>query len=447
MLKVAVIGGGSSYTPELVEGLLLRHEQFPVAELWLMDIPAGREKLEIIAALARRMAAKAGVGMQIHSTLDREEALRDADFVIFQMRVGQIEARILDETIPARHGLLGQETIGAGGLFNGLRTIPVVLELVADCQRLCPQAWIINFANPAGMITEAVRRYTRWERFIGLCNVPIGMEMALARMLQVEKRRLRIDFAGLNHMVFGLDIFLDGESIRDRVLAMLGEGADGLTMQNIEDIPWSRELLRGLGAIPCPYHRYYLQKDEMLAHALDDFRQGRTRGQVVKELEAELFRKYADPALDVKPPELEKRGGAYYSDAACNLMASIYTDRGDIQPVNTVNNGAILDLPEDMVVEVSSVITREGPRPLTMGRLPHACRGLVQQVKAFELLACQAAVSGKYEDALAAMVTNPLVQCEKKGKAVLDEMLLAHAPFLPQFKEAIAEVKKHASYR
>lgn len=441
MLKLVAIGGGSSYTPELVEGLILRQAEFPVSELWLVDVPPGQWKLEIIANLARRMVAKAGVNLRIYSSLDRPQALTGADFVISQFRVGQVEARILDETIPAKYGLLGQETNGAGGLLNGLRTIPEVLSLIEDCRRLCPKAWIINFTNPAGMITEAVFRHTDWKRFVGLCNVPIGMEMAMARMLDVPKERLRMDFGGLNHMVFGLDIFLDGASIRDRVISLLGEESPAMTMKNIEDIPWSKEFLRGLGAIPCPYHRYYFQKDEMLEHSLADFQRGEARGQVVKELEAELFKKYADPQLDVKPPELEKRGGAFYSDAACNLMASIYNDKGDVQPVNTVNNGALADLPEDVVVEVSCRITREGPRPLVMGSLPLAGRGLVQQIKAFDLLGCQAAISGKYEDALAAMVANPLVQSEKLGRQALDELLIAHAPYLPQFAQAIQEVK------
>ena len=444
MLKLAAIGGGSSYTPELVEGLILRQDEFPVGELWLVDIPQGQRKLEIVAALARRMVAKAGVDMKIYSSLERDRALKNADFVISQFRVGQIEARILDETIPGKYGLLGQETNGAGGLMNGLRTIPQVFQLIEDCLRLCPQAWIINFTNPAGMITEAVFRYTDWKRFIGLCNVPVGMEMALAGMLNVEKERLRIDFAGLNHMVFGLDIFVDGVSRREEILALLGQGSPSLTMQNIQAIPWSPAFLRGLGAIPCPYHRYYFQKDEMLALSLEDYRRGACRGLEVKAIEEQLFQKYADPQLAEKPRELEQRGGAYYSDAACNLMASIYTDRRDIQPVNTLNNGAILDLPDDVVVEVSSVITREGPRPLAMGSLPPASRGLVQQIKAFELLACKAAVSGKYEDALAAMVINPLVQSEKLGKAVLDELLLAHADYLPQFAGAIEAVRRNA---
>lgn len=444
MLKVVAIGGGSSYTPELVEGLILRQKELPVRELWLVDIPPGQQKLEIITDLAKRMVAKAGADIKVYSSLDRTQALENADFVISQFRVGQVEARILDETIPAKHGLLGQETNGPGGFLKGLRTIPEIFRIIEDCKRLCPNAWIINFTNPAGMITEAVFRYTDWSRFVGLCNVPIGMEMALVKMLALPKERLRVDFAGLNHMVFGLDIFIDGASSIGKVLSLMGADSPAMTMKNIEDIPWSGEFLQGLQAIPCPYHRYYFQKDEMLAHSLADYQKGQCRGQVVKEIETELFKKYADPQLAIKPPELEKRGGAYYSDAACNLIASLYNDKGDIQPVNTVNNGAVADLPNDVVVEVSCRITKDGPRPVTMGSLPLAARGLVQQMKAFELLACQAAVSGKYVDALTALTINPLVQSEKLARVVLDELLLAHEQYLPQFAEAIAEVKQRA---
>jgi 6-phospho-beta-glucosidase len=446
-LKIVTIGGGSSYTPELIEGLIVRHQELPVGELWLVDVEAGQEKLEIITALTKRMIAKAGLDIKVYSTLNREEALPGADFVTTQFRVGQLDARINDEMIPAKHGMIGQETNGAGGLFKGLRTIPVIMEIISDCERLCPQAWTISFTNPAGMITEAVFRYTNWKKFIGLCNVPIGMEMAVGSMLEVDKKRLRMDFAGLNHMVFGLDVYVDGFSVKEKILAQMGQAAS-MTMRNIQDIPWSYSFLKGLGVIPCPYLRYYMQKDEMLAHILEEYGKGQCRGTIVKDVERDLFAKYADPDLAVKPKELELRGGAYYSDAACNLIASIYNDRQDIQVVNTRNNGAITSLPDEMAVEVSAVITKDGPRPLALGRLPITFEGLVWQIKSFELMAAKAALSGKYEDALVAMVTNPLVQSEKKGIAVLDEMLLANAQYLPRFAEAIREVEaRHAADR
>ncbi|MTI95887.1 MAG: 6-phospho-beta-glucosidase [Firmicutes bacterium] len=439
--KVVAIGGGSSYTPELIEGLINRHHELPVAELWLVDVEAGKNKLAKITALARRMIAKAGLDITVHSSFDRELALAGADFVLTQFRVGQLEARILDESIPAKYGLLGQETNGAGGLFKGLRTIPIIFDIINDCQRLCPDAWIISFTNPAGMITEAVFRHTQWKKFIGLCNLPIGMEMAAARMFGVEKSRVRMDIAGLNHMVFGLDVYLDGKSVLEETLAKMGKEAAQMSMNNVTDLPWSHSFLKGLGAIPCAYHRYYWLKQGMLSENLKDYQAGVSRGQQVKTMEAELFRKYADPNLADKPAELEQRGGAYYSDAACDLITSIYTDKQDIQVVNTVNNGAISSLPDDVVVEVSSLITKDGPRPITMGSLPVAGLGLIQQMKAFEILACEAAMSGSYETALVAMVTNPLVQDERIARQVLDEMLLAHKDYLPQFQEVVKHLE------
>lgn len=441
--KIAVIGGGSSYTPELIEGLIKRYHEVPVSELWLVDIEQGREKLEVIAGLARRMIAKAELEIAVLPTLNREQALDNADFVLTQFRVGQLEARILDETIPAKHGIIGQETNGAGGLFKGLRTIPVIFDIIAQCQRLCPDAWIISFTNPVGIITEAVFRHTEWKQFIGLCNVPIDMEMTIARILGVDSSRLRVDFAGLNHQVFALDVRLDGASVLDDVLRRLGQPDAGMTMSNVADVPWTYDFLKGLGAIPCAYHRYYWLKDQMLQHILDDYSKGVSRGQLVRAIEADLFAKYADPRLAEKPPELEQRGGAYYSDAACSLIASLYTDKGDIQVVNSLNNGSLSCLPDDVVVEASYIITKNGPRPLASRQLPPPCQGLIQQMKAWEIQAAKAAVTGCYHDALVAMATNPLVQSVGIGTQVLNELLLAHKEHLPQFAEAIKMLEEN----
>jgi len=442
--KIVTIGGGSSYTPELIEGFIRRYDELPVRELWLVDIEEGKEKLDIITALARRMVSKAGVPMEIHSTLDRREALKDADFVTTQFRVGGLEARALDESIPLKHGLIGQETNGAGGMFKALRTIPVIFEIIKDCENLCPEAWIVNFTNPAGLVTEAVLNHTSWKRFIGVCNLPFGMEMGVSKILEVDKDRVRVHMAGLNHMVFGLNVFLDGESVKEKVLDQMVIQSSALNMKNIMDLPWSPEFLKGLGAIPCAYHRYYFQKEEMLSHMLEDFSKGTTRATEVMEVEKSLFEKYKDVNLAEKPEELEKRGGAYYSDTACNLISSIANNKGDIQVVNTRNMGAIASLPYDCAVEISSIITKDGPVPLSTGKLPVGAEGIVQQLKSFEKLACKAAISGRYEDAFVAMVTNPLVQSEKVGRLVLDELLLAHENHLPQFKEVISSLRKNS---
>ncbi len=282
-VKIVTIGGGSSYTPELVEGFIKRYDELPVRELWLVDIEEGQEKLEIVGNLARRMVKKAGVDIKIYTTLNRREALKDADFVTTQLRVGQLDARIKDEKIPLSHGVIGQETNGAGGLFKALRTIPVILDIVKDIKELCPNAWLINFTNPAGIVSEAVFRYTDFEKYIGLCNVPIGMKKEVAKALDVDSERIDMDFAGLNHMVYGLKVRLDGNDITKEAVEKFLE--NNMSMKNIKDIRFNDEFVKSLGIIPCPYHRYYYKKEDMLESELDDFKEGKIRGQIVKKLE------------------------------------------------------------------------------------------------------------------------------------------------------------------
>lgn len=436
-LKIVTIGGGSSYTPELVEGFIKRYEELPVKELWLVDIEEGKGKLEIVGNLAKRMIEKAGLSIEIHLTLDRKAALKDADFVTTQFRVGLLEARAKDERIPLSHGVLGQETNGPGGLLKGLRTIPVILDIVKDIQEQCPDAWLINFTNPAGMVTEAVLRYTTHKKVVGLCNVPIGIEMGVAKLLGVDPSRIRIDFAGLNHMVYGLDVYLDGTSVKKHVIELLTSPENNSFVKNVEGQGWEPEFIRSLNVLTCPYHLYYYKKDEMLQKELKNFKEGTTRAEVVKKLEEELFELYKDPNLTTKPLQLEERGGAYYSDAAVRLIASIYNDKRDIQPVNTINNGAIASIPNDSAVEVSCIITKEGPKPIINGDLPVAVRGLVQQIKSFERIGAEAAVTGNYDTALLAMTINPLVPSDKVAKVILDEMLEAHKEHLPQFKQTV----------
>lgn len=431
-VKIVTIGGGSSYTPELVEGFIKRYDSLPVRELWLVDIPEGEEKLNIVGNLAKRMVQKAGVPIDIHLTLDRREALKDADFVTTQFRVGLLAARAKDERIPLKYNVIGQETNGPGGLFKGLRTIPVILDIVKDMEELCPNAWLINFTNPAGMVTEAVLRHSNWKRIIGLCNVPISIQMGVAKLLEVESSRVHVDFAGLNHMVFGLNVYLDGKNITQVFLEEMTKHKSD-TMKNIAAIDWEPDFIKALGVIPCGYHRYYYKQAEMLQNELQEAAEQGTRAEVVQQLEKELFELYKDENLAIKPPQLEKRGGAYYSDAACSLIDSMYNDRRDIQPVNTINNGAIASIPDESAVEISSIITREGPKPIAIGDLPVAVRGLVQQIKSFERVSAEAAVTGNYHTALLAMTINPLLPSDKVAKQILDEMLEAHKEHLPQF--------------
>ncbi len=432
-LKVATIGGGSSYTPELIEGFIKRYDEFPLTELWLVDIEAGKEKLEIVGDLAKRMVKKAGLDIRIELTLDREEALKEADFVTTQFRVGLLEARKKDERIPLKYDVIGQETNGPGGLFKGLRTIPVILDITRDMERLCPDAWLINFTNPAGMVTEAVLRYSNIEKVVGLCNVPIGIEMGVSKLLDVDHSRIRIDFAGLNHMVYGLNVFLDGENITAHVVEKLTDPEQTSFVKNIEGIGYDPSFIRALGVLTCPYHNYYYKHRDMLEKQQKEAKEQGTRAEVVSKLEKELFELYKDDTLDIKPPQLEERGGAYYSDAAVRLITSIYNDKRDIQPVNTRNNGAIASIPDDSAVEISSVITKDGPKPIAIGDLPVAVRGLVQQIKSFERLSAEAAVTGDVDLAVLALSINPLTPSDTVAREIVDEMLAAHKEHLPQF--------------
>ncbi|GEQ20548.1 6-phospho-beta-glucosidase [Clostridium butyricum] len=432
-IKIVTIGGGSSYTPELIEGFIKRYHELPVGEIWLVDIESGKEKLEIVGNLAKRMVKKAGVPIDIHLTLDRREALKDADFVTTQIRVGQLDARNKDERIPLSHGVIGQETNGAGGMFKAFRTIPVILDIDKDMSQLCPNAWLINFSNPAGMVTEALLKYGINKKVIGLCNVPIGMEKAVAGMLDVDFNRITMTFVGLNHMVFGKEIYLDGENVTDKVINSIAEGKMGSIVKNIKDFEWSPHFIKALNMMPCPYHKYYYQTSEMLEDELKEFSKGETRAEIVQKLEKDLFELYKDETLDIKPPQLEKRGGAYYSDAACRLINSIYNDKKDIQPVDVRNNGAIEGIDDNSAVEVSCIITKDGPKPLSIGKLPVAVNGLVQTIKSFEKLVVDAAVEGDYNKALLALTINPLIPSEKMAKVLLDELLEAHKQYLPQF--------------
>ncbi len=434
-IKIVTIGGGSSYTPELVEGFIKRYEKLPVRELWLVDIEAGREKLETVGALAQRMVKKAGLPMKVILSYDRREALRDADYVTTQMRVGLLDARIKDERIPLSHGMIGQETNGAAGMFKAFRTIPVILDIVKDMKELCPEAWMINFTNPAGMITEAVLRYTDYKKVIGLCNVPVNMVNGFARLLDVEPERVTMELSGLNHHIFATDVFVDGQSRLEEILEIYQHisAEDAISMKNFSTLPFSPEFIRGLHCIPCPYHNYYYFTKEQLEEELKEYKEGRVRGEVVKKVEEELFELYKDENLDVKPKQLEMRGGARYSDAACNLICSLHNNTGDIQYVDVRNNGTISNLPAESAVEAACIITSGGPKPIAIGELKPQINGTIQTIKTFERLVCEAAVTGNRDLAVTALNMNPLCASDHEANAVIHELLEAHKEYLPQF--------------
>ncbi|WP_274364988.1 6-phospho-beta-glucosidase [Paenibacillus thermotolerans] len=432
-LKVAVIGGGSSYTPELIEGIIKRYHELPIRELYLVDVEEGREKLEIVGALAKRMIEKAGLPIDLHLTLDRREAISGADFVTTQMRVGLLEARSRDEKIPLRYDCIGQETTGAGGLAKALRTVPVILDICKDIEELAPNAFLLNFTNPAGIVTEAVLKHTN-VRTIGLCNLPIGTRMQIARLCDVDVSKVYIEMAGINHLNWTTRVLVDGIDITSSIINKAA-GASGLTMKNIPDFGWDAEFLQSLGALPCSYHRYFYMKDQMLAEQKKQLENGTTRADTVKKVEAELFELYKQPELNVKPPQLEKRGGAYYSEVAMNLISSIYNDKKDIQTVNVRNNGIIACLPDDVSIEVNSVIGADGATPLQIkSPIGPEIRGLLQVVKAYEELTVKAAVYGDTHAALQALTIHPLVGSAALAQNILRDILQENKRYLPQFQ-------------
>ena len=444
-LKIVTIGGGSSYTPELLEGFIKRYAELPVTELWLVDVEEGQEKLDIIHALCERMVQKAGVPMTVHKTLNRREALKDANFVTTQLRVGQLKAREKDERIPLSHGYLGQETNGAGGLFKGLRTIPVVFDIIKDVQEICPDAWVINFTNPAGMVTEAVYRHTDFKRFIGVCNIPIGMKMFITDVLNLtEKDDLSIDLFGLNHMVFIRDVIVNGESRFAELLDGVATGKlTANTVKNIFDMPFSEGLIRALNLLPCSYLLYYFKQKEMLAIEMGEYYKGGARAQVVQKVEKQLFELYKDPDLNIKPKELEQRGGAYYSDAACEVINAIYNDKQAEHYVNVPHSGHVDNIPADWAVEMTCILGRDGAKPHP--RLTHfddKVLGLIHTIKGFEVAASHAALTGEFNDVLLALNLSPLIHSDKDAEVLARELILAHEQWLPNFAETVKTLKQ-----
>jgi 6-phospho-beta-glucosidase len=423
-LKAAIIGAGSTYTPELIEGLINRRDTFPVREIALMDIDS--RKLGIVGSLAKRMTEHAGMEGKTVLTEDYDEALAGADFVFVQIRVGRLPARVLDEKIPLKYGLIGQETTGIGGFFKGLRTVPVMLDIAKRMERLCPNAWLINFSNPSSICAQALLKYGKIKT-IGLCNAPIGLINNPLNALGLPKDA-EVDYIGLNHLSFVTGIRHNG---RDYVKEAM-DGNDELYNKLVGEE--MRETARIAGGLPSYYLTYFFHPREQVAKLK---KAKLTRGEDCMVIEEELLEMYQDTGLYVKPALLAKRGGAMYSEAACSLAESIYRDTNDIHVVNTLNNGAMPFLADDDVVETRAYINAKGAKTIPAVELGnHYLRGLVQAVKAYERLAVNAAVNGCRTEALRALMVHPLIGDYQTAADCFDEMLLAHKAYLPAFFKA-----------
>ncbi|EPK7361813.1 6-phospho-beta-glucosidase [Kluyvera intermedia] len=435
-VKLVVIGAGSSYTPELIEGVIKNHHQLPVSHIAFVDVEMGKKKMDIIFQLTKRMLDKAGLAIEVSQTLDRGNALQGADFVVTQLRVGGIDARIIDEKLPKSYGFIGQETNGAGGMFKALRTIPVIIEIANEMKEICPDAWLINFTNPASMVTEAVLKYSNNNRVIGLCNGPINMTHQVAGLLNARVEDLYVEFKGSNHMNFITKILHHGiDRTRETIDLINAADVDALSFKNVSNEQFNKELLAATNLIPSSYLKYYLKTTEMLA---EQDAAELSRGEIVKNIEAELFKKYSDISLQDKPKELEARGGALYSTAALNVIRAIYLDDKSIQTVNVRNGGAITNLPADAVVEVNCVMTRNGPMPICTGEIPSPAKGIVSMMKDYEAQIVKAAATGDYQALIAGFIFNPLCSSDNAGVELVKEMLLANKKYLPLFAKTIA---------
>jgi 6-phospho-beta-glucosidase len=420
-VKLAVVGGGSTYTPELIEGLARRHDRVPLDELVLLDIDADR--LEVVGGLARRMLARAGWRGRLTLSGDVDAALDGASYVLVQLRVGGQAARLVDETLPPQFGTLGQETTGAGGFAKALRTVPLVLDLAErTARRGAAGAWLVDFTNPVGIVTQAL--LDRGHRAIGLCNVAIGFQRRFADHFGVPPEAVELEHVGLNHLSWV-------RAVRVHGVDRLPEILDREAAQIAEDVGSPVEILRATRSIPSYYLRYYYAFDEVLAAQQSG--DGHIRAHEVMDIEQRLLEMYRDESLAEKPALLERRGGAFYSEAAAQLIASLHDGRGDVQVVDVRNDGTLAGLSPDAVVELPARIDRDGAHPLPQAPLAPEMRGLVQAVKAYEELAVQAAITGDRTIALRALLANPLVARWSIAAPLLEALLEANRQHLPRF--------------
>ncbi|MEV7812104.1 6-phospho-beta-glucosidase [Streptomyces flaveolus] len=413
-MKLTVVGGGSTYTPELVDGFARLRDTLPVEELVLVD-PA-EDRLELVGGLARRIFAKQGHGGRIVTTSDLDAGVDGADAVLLQLRVGGQAARQQDETWPLECGCIGQETTGAGGLAKALRTVPVVLDIAERVRRSNPRAWIIDFTNPVGIVTRALLQ--AGHRAVGLCNVAIGFQRKFAALLGAAPADVHLGHVGLNHLTWETGVRLggpEGENVLPKLLAEHGEAI-------ADDVRLPRPLLDRLGVVPSYYLRYYYAHDEVVR----ELRTKPSRAAEVAAMERELLAMYGDPALDEKPALLAKRGGAFYSEAAVDLAAALLGGGGSpYQVVNALNRGTLPFLPDDAVIEVQAAVGPAGPVPLPVPDLDPLFSGLVANVTAYEDLALEAALRGGRDRVFRALLAHPLIGQYAYADALTDQ-LIAH---------------------
>jgi 6-phospho-beta-glucosidase len=428
-MKITVIGGGSTYTPELVNGFLERISTLPITELWLMDIDP--ERLNIVGGFAQRMVKAKGDPFKVILSTNQREAITGASYVTTQLRVGMMPARRGDEYLGLRHGLIGQETTGIGGMAKALRTIPVILSIAKDIREVAPNALLANFTNPAGLVTEALNRHAADVSAVGVCNVGITTKMDILDDLEkatgshVNSEHANLNTLGLNHLTWHRGFTIDGEEMWPVIFSAYVE-----SLKEETEPEWDLSTIESLGMIPNYYLQYFYYTDKKFA---EQKKWPPSRAEEVMEIEKDLLRQYADPALTEPPADLMKRGGAYYSTLATQLINSHYNNLGQTHVVNVRNNGAVKEWPADWVLELPAKVDRNGVHPLPADPLPASCFGLISAVKMYELLTVEAAVHGDRNAAYQAMLVNPLGPSADKINEVLDDLLETNKQWLPQF--------------
>lgn len=431
-MRVTVIGGGSTYTPELVSGFLARITTLPISELWLMDTDARR--LDIVGGFVRRMVRAAGTPFSVHLTNQQREAIAGAQYVITQLRVGKMAARREDEYLGRRHGLIGQETTGVGGMAKALRTIPVLLGVAAEMAELAPDALLVNFTNPAGLITEALSQHAAQISTVGVCNSPVTTQFRLLEMLDLSlaleeaMARVTLHGLGLNHLSWYRGLIMDGEDLWPRVMErFLRRLLDQARPE------WDPALIRDLNMVPNYYLQYFYDTEQKLQ---EQQQWPPSRAEQVMGIEQKLLRQYADPARSEPPPELMKRGGAYYSTVATQVLNAHYNDLGEVYTLNMPHRGAVAGLPPDWVMELPCRVDAAGVHPLPADPLPRRCASLVARIKAYELLTVTAAVTGEREPMRKALLLHPLGPKAEHVDNVLEDLLHVNRGYLPQFAQA-----------
>lgn len=429
-LKITVIGGGSTYTPELVKGLLAHSDELDVKELWLCDIPSGQTKLDIVSSYIKKMLDHHQSKIVLVPTTNRIDALKDADYVITQLRVGGLQARHQDETIPGQFNMLGQESIGIGGTFQALRTIPIIFDIIKDMKIHCPNAWLLNVSNPTGIISEAVMRYAEFDKFIGISTITNYMANFFAKKLSAKEKDIIPYFIGLYQLSFVRSIYYKHRNNLQTILDTMDETE--LRFKTDGTPAWDASFIKQLGAYPGPYLKYYYHYEEMLERYKQQLQNQNTRADIVLKLEEDLLKKYQEE--DYNDMDID-RGGTYYSDVACRVIDSIENDKRDYHVLIVPNSRVTTDLPQDCAIEVTCRVTKHGPVPVYIGTLPLPIKGLIQQVKTYEELLVDAMFERDLDKAKFALFNHPLTTSIQHASDAFDALREIHADYLAYYED------------